>query len=98
MIELTKTLKHSSAVATERHKKREAELIEHGFLAPPPPKKELAGVRDSVTSSSSVVSTGARAVGVAGNATKGALSEDEEAVRQRLEAMGAIVGANLAER
>lgn len=94
MIELTNTLKRSSAVATERLKKREAELIEAGLLAPPPPRKEV-GLRDSVASSSSIAS-GTRAVG--SNTAKGGLSEPEEAVRQRLEAMGALVGANLAER
>lgn len=62
-----------------------------GLLAPVPPKKE-APVRDSV-GSAGIVST----TRVGGNATKG-LNEAEEAVKQRLESMGAIVGGNLAER
>jgi hypothetical protein len=91
MIELTNTLKHSSAIATERVRRHEAQLIAMGLLAPVPPKKE-APVRDSVGSSGSLVSR------AGGNATKSGLSEAEEAVKQRLETMGAIVGGNLAER
>lgn len=64
-----------------------------GLLAPIPPKKEVP-VRDSVGSSGSVPST----TRGGGNATKGGLNEAEEAVRQRLETMGTIVGGNLAER
>jgi hypothetical protein len=93
MIELTNTLKHSSKVATERLRQQEAELIEMGLLAPLPPMKESA-VRDSVRSSASLSST----TRVGGNAPRVILTEPEEAVRQRLETMGAIVGGNLAER
>lgn len=92
IIELTNTLKRSSVVATERTRRHEAQLIEAGLLAPIPPRKEAA-VRDSAGSSGSVVSTTR-----GGNVTKSGLSEAEEAVRQRLETMGTIVGGNLAER
>jgi len=89
IIELTNTLKHSSAVATARFKRREAELIEAGLLAPPPPRKEPpSGVRDSVNSATSLAS----------NRNVKPLDDAEEAVRQRLENIGVIVGGNLAER
>jgi hypothetical protein len=96
MIELTRTLFHSSQVATTRRKKNELELIEAGFLAPPPPRKELPqGLRDSVASASSVSSSQAKPVAAK---TSTGLTEAEESVRQRLEAMGIGVGGNLAER
>ncbi|KAF8306905.1 transport protein particle component [Clavulina sp. PMI_390] len=98
MIEMTRTLKHSSEVATKRHKEREAKLIEHGLLPPAPPRKDLSNVRDSIQSNTSVGSAGRSTSGGVAGASKSVLSDNEEAVRQRLEAMGAIVGANLAER
>jgi trafficking protein particle complex subunit 6 len=90
LIELTNTLKHSAAVANKRLKEREAELIKAGLLAPPLPRKDHPGVRDSMNSTTS--STSNR------NNNAKPLDEAEEAVRFRLENIGMAVGGNLAER
>ncbi|KAJ7784642.1 TRAPP complex subunit trs33 [Mycena metata] len=94
LIELVNTLRASAAVATERAKKIEAEMVEAGLIpapsAPPHPlKKEVASARDSVTSLNSRASTGGR---------MSSADEAEEAVRSRLEAIGLHVGANFTER
>lgn len=86
VIELTNTLRHSSSIATARIKRKEAEMITAGLLAPLPPKKEPPnGVRDSIASNVSVSKTPSP-------------DDDEEPVRMRLEAIGITVGGNLAER
>lgn len=94
LIELVNTLRVSAAVATERSKKIEAEMVEAGLIpAPPVPphplKKEAPSARDSVTSLNSRASTGGR---------MSSADEAEEAVRSRLEAIGLHVGANFTER
>ncbi|KAF7299067.1 hypothetical protein MIND_00855000 [Mycena indigotica] len=96
LIELVNTLRVSSAVATERSKKIEAEMVEAGLIpAPvvPPPhplkKDAMASARESTTSLNSRASTGGR---------PSAADEAEEAVRTRLETIGMHVGANFTER
>jgi hypothetical protein len=95
IIELVNTLRASAAVATERSKKIEAEMVEAGLIpAPPvlppqPLKKDAPSARDSTTSLNSRASTGGRA---------SVADEAEEAVRTRLEAIGLHVGANFTER
>ena len=95
MTEITHTLTHSSNIALERFKQRERELIEAGYVASPPPRKEKAAgssVRDSTNSAVSASrSTGASPAGEL-------LDEGDDATRQRLENIGVIVGGNLAER
>ncbi|CAK5284267.1 unnamed protein product [Mycena citricolor] len=94
MIELVNALRASAAVATERSKKIEAEMVEAGLIPPalsgptPHSLKRDATARDSVTSVNSRASTGGRVSGA---------DEGEEAVRQRLEAIGIHVGANFTE-
>ncbi|KAJ6512205.1 TRAPP complex subunit trs33 [Mycena vitilis] len=95
LIEVVNTLRASAAVATERSKKIEAEMVEAGLIPPPaappphPLKKDMASARDSVTSLNSRLSTGGR---------MSSADEAEEAVRSRLEAIGLHVGANFTER
>ncbi|CAK5270260.1 unnamed protein product [Mycena citricolor] len=95
MIELVNALRASAAVATERSKKIEAEMVEAGLIPPalsgptPHSLKRDATARDSVTSVNSRASTSGRVSGA---------DEGEEAVRQRLEAIGIHVGANFTER
>ncbi|KAF8957058.1 NO signaling/Golgi transport ligand-binding domain-containing protein [Flammula alnicola] len=93
LIEMVATLRESAAVATARSKKIEQEMVDAGLIPPPMPvpsslKKE-SSARDSVTS---LVSRTGSAAG------KGALDEEEEPVRQRLEAIGMHVGSNFSER
>jgi hypothetical protein len=92
LIEMVATLKESAAVATARNKKIEQEMLEAGLMPPPAPvptalKRDSA--RDSVTSLLS--RTG-------GASVKAPIDEEEEPVRQRLEAIGMHVGANFSER
>jgi len=92
LIEMVATLKESAAVATARNKKIEQEMLEAGLMPPPAPvptalKRDSA--RDSVTSLLS--RTGSASVKVP-------IDEEEEPVRQRLEAIGMHVGANFSER
>ena len=97
LIEMVATLRESAAVATARSKKIEQEMMDAGLIPPPVPvptalKKDGSAkdsARDSVTS---LVSRTGSAAG------KGTLDEEEEPVRQRLEAIGMHVGANMAER
>jgi len=96
LIELVRTLRHSSSVATERSKKIEDEMIEFGLipappLAPPALKATKGLQRESIGS-----------VASAGSALK-TLAEkndddDEDGVQARLEAIGLHVGANITER
>ena len=92
LIELVATLRESAAVATARSKKVEQEMIEAGLIPRPTPvpsshkKEKESPARDSVTR------TGSAAGG------KSVVDEEEEPVRQRLEAIGMHVGANFAER
>jgi hypothetical protein len=89
LIELVNTLRVSSAVAAARTKNIEQEMIDADLIppvsAPPPSKKE--NQRDSQISVGSPSFTG-----------KQRDSNDEEAVRTRLEAIGLHVGANFTER
>ena len=98
LIELVATLRESAAVATARSKKIEKEMLEAGLIPPPAPvpsslkkdKDKDNSARDSVTS---LVSRSGSATG-----GKTVVDEDEEPVRQRLEAIGMHVGANFSER
>ncbi|KAG9223449.1 hypothetical protein CCMSSC00406_0006941 [Pleurotus cornucopiae] len=91
MIELIPTLRRSAAIATERRKKLEKEMVDAGLIPPPapPPKvdkpRESQGPHDSVTSLTSKIS-------------KPPIDDEEEAVRVRLETIGMHVGANFSER
>lgn len=91
MIELVPTLRRSAAIATERRKKLEKEMVDAGLIPPPapPPKvdkpRESQGPHDSVTSLTSKIS-------------KSPIDDEEEAVRVRLETIGMHVGANFSER
>ena len=93
LIEMVATLRESAAVATARQKKIEQEMLENGLIPPPAPVpmtlKKDSSARDSVTS---LVSRSGSAAG------KGSLDDDEEPVRQRLEAIGMHVGGNFSER
>lgn len=93
LIEMVAALRESAAVATARSKQVEQEMIEAGLLPHPIPVptslKKDSSARDSVTS---LVSRTGSAAG------KGTLDEEEEPVRQRLEAIGMHVGANFSER
>ncbi|KAH9850611.1 transport protein particle component [Lenzites betulinus] len=90
VIEMVNTLRASSAVATNRAKKVEQDMVDAGLMPPPapvPPALKKDKVRDSVGS----------------NASRSSLSKDgqegeEEELRARLEAIGMHVGANMAER
>ncbi|KAI0078523.1 transport protein particle component [Panus rudis PR-1116 ss-1] len=89
-IELVNTLRESSAVAIARTKKIEQEMADAGLLPPPAPPSTAAkrdSARDSMTSTPKLESS-----------SKQGLSDEEEALRQRLEAIGMHVGANTAER
>ena len=96
LIELVATLRESAAVATARSKKVEKEMLEAGLIPSPTPvppslkKDKDNSARDSVTS---LVSRSGSAAG-----GKSVVDEDEEPVRQRLEAIGMHVGANFSER
>ena len=87
LIELVATLRASSAVSVAKTKKIEQEMIEAGLLQPPlaiPPP--VPSKRDSSMSTASTAKT------------DGKVSEEEESLRVRLEAIGVHVGANVAER
>ena len=96
LIEAVAALRESAAVATARAKKIEQEMLEAGLIPPPTPvpsslKKDKDNpAKDSVTSL--ISKTGSAAGG------KSVLDEEEEPVRQRLEAIGMHVGANFSER
>lgn len=96
LIEVVNTIRESTAVAVARTKKLEQEMVEAGLLPPPAntpsnavSSKRESTVRDSVGSGISKGDSGL--LKVAGD-------EEEEALRQRLEAIGMHVGANVAER
>lgn len=84
-MEAVNTLRVSSAVARERLKKREAEMVKQGLLVAPT-QSSGAGAPNTPPSR-------------AGTPGKGqVVSVEEEDLRVRLDAMGAHIGANLAER
>ncbi|PPQ98856.1 hypothetical protein CVT26_014332 [Gymnopilus dilepis] len=100
LIEMVSTLRESAAFATARAKKLEAEMIENGLIPPPQPVPNVVkrdSTRDSVRDSArdSTTSLVSRAGSASG---KGLVDEEEEPVRQRLEAIGMHVGANFCER
>ena len=96
LIELVATLRESAAVATARSKKIEKEMLDAGLIPPPTSvpsslkKDKDNSARDSDTS---LISRSGSAAG-----GKSVVDEDEEPVRQRLEAIGMHVGANFSER
>ena len=93
LIELVATLRESAAVATARSKKIEQEMLQAGLIPPPtavPSSLKKDSAKDSVTS---LVSRSGSAAG-----GKSAVDDEEEPVRQRLEAIGMHVGANFSER
>ncbi|KAG8905836.1 Trafficking protein particle complex subunit 33 [Tulasnella sp. 403] len=83
-IELVRTLRESSKTATERIRVREEEMIAAGLLSP-----SAASVPASFEGKKDVIAPGQEARQV---------ESDEEALRVRLENIGAIAGGNLAER
>ncbi|KAH8101402.1 TRAPP complex subunit trs33 [Cristinia sonorae] len=98
LIEVVNALRESSAVAVARTKKLEQEMVDAGLLPPPGPSavagasaasKRDSSFRDSIGSG---ISRSESAQG------KSLVDDEEEGVRQRLEAIGMHVGANIAER
>jgi hypothetical protein len=88
IIEASSALRQSSAVALERHAKRERELVAAGLIAPIPPRHQALRKDGTTTPRDSIGSV------------KGPieLEDGEEALRMRLENIGNAVGGNLAER
>ncbi|CAL1696801.1 unnamed protein product [Somion occarium] len=91
VIEMVNTLRESSSVAISRTKKIEQEMVEAGLL--PPPGSATATATTKRESARDSMSSTPRLDG-----GKGELSEEDEALRQRLESIGMHVGANVAER
>ncbi|KAF9527899.1 NO signaling/Golgi transport ligand-binding domain-containing protein [Crepidotus variabilis] len=110
LIELVATLRTSAGVAQKRQRKVESEMRDAGLVAVPaagnnPPNEKKkdrerdresreGSARDSVTSLSSTKGGSHKQP----NKDKDPLDEEDEPVRQRLEAIGVHVGANVAER
>ncbi|KIJ45182.1 hypothetical protein M422DRAFT_75206 [Sphaerobolus stellatus SS14] len=90
LTEAAQTLKESSAVARNRLKQREEEMIKNGLL--PASSASASG------SAGGSAHQGKNTTSFGVTVKAAPLSEEEEALRVRLEAMGAQVGANLAER
>ncbi|KZT24649.1 TRAPP complex subunit trs33 [Neolentinus lepideus HHB14362 ss-1] len=96
LIEVVNVLADSSKFATSRVKKIEQEMIEAGLMSASPPvpakkekeKEKEYNVRDSTTSLTSQK----------GTVKAEPLTDEEEAQRLRLEAIGLHVGANICER
>lgn len=104
IIEMTHTLRASSAVASARVKRIEREMVEAGFMPEPPDKASLAKEKEKERlkkeQRESGGSAGTRAsVGPASGLGKSnELDEEEEGLRIRLEAIGVHIGGNVAER
>jgi len=98
LIEVVNTLRESSAVAVARTKKVEQEMIEAGLL--PPPGTNINGPSTSSSKRESTMRDSTRDSMGSGisKGDNGPLDEEEEGLRQRLEAIGMHVGANIAER
>ncbi|CUA71396.1 Trafficking protein particle complex subunit 6B [Mus musculus] [Rhizoctonia solani] len=79
---MVRTLRDSASVARKRETELEEEMIENGLL-----ERKAPVVASSKGDSISSIPT-----------AKGALDENEEALRVRLESIGMHVGANLVER
>ncbi|KAJ7288409.1 TRAPP complex subunit trs33 [Mycena rebaudengoi] len=97
LIELVHTLRASAAVATERTRKIEAEMVEAGLIPPlaaPPPSHPL---KKEASASVTSLNSNSRASPAPGGRLSAA-DEAEEAVRSRLESIGLHVGANFTER
>lgn len=88
LIEAVRTLGHSSKIATARTRATEEEMIAGGLLPPPAPLPTVpASIKaDSVKDA------------VASQREARIVEEEEEALRIRLEGVGAVVGSNIAER
>lgn len=97
LIEVVNTLRESSAIAVARTKKLEQEMVDAGLLPPPGSTSTTtattAGKRDS-SFRDSVGSSLSKSESLG----KVPVDDEEEGVRQRLEAIGMQVGANIAER
>ncbi len=105
LIEMVHTLRESEAVASDRLKKAEEEMVRAGFLPPTvaarekqrkeKEKREKEKLRESTGSGASTPANGTGA-----GAGKGVIEDDaaEEGLRTRLEAIGVHVGGNIAER
>lgn len=85
-MEAVNTLRVSSAVARERLKKKEAEMVKEGLLIAPTPSSAVTVAPNTPPSRANTPGKGQ------------VVSVEEEDLRVRLDAMGAHVGANLAER
>jgi len=91
LIEMVTALRASAAVAAARAKKIEDEMVEAGLIPPPPPAPPAPPPkRDSHRDSIIPIVRD-----VPGKAKK---VDEEDDVRQRLEAIGMHVGANFTER
>ena len=93
LIEAIHTLRASSAVARERIKKREDEMIRNGLL---PANYASTNGRGGGVEGAKKSTTNLAAGAGAGKSAP--LSEEEEALKMRLEALGAHAGANIIER
>jgi len=94
LIELVATLRESAAVATARSRKVEKEMLEAGLIPQPTPVP--SSLKKDNSERESVISLVSRSGSATGG--KSVVDEDEEPVRQRLEAIGMHVGANFSER
>ena len=100
LIELMHTLRHSSRVARDKLKQREEDMLVNGLLT-----STLAAAGSTGASgqgpegfgSTSKMSLGS-STAAGGASAKPSANDEDEAVRIRLDALGAHVGANLAER
>lgn len=107
LIEMVQTLRESEAVASNRLKAAEEEMVRAGFMPPTvaarekqrkeKEKREKERLRESTGSGAS---TPAGGVSAGASAVKANVEEDaaEEGLRTRLEAIGVHVGGNIAER
>jgi len=93
LIEMVATLRESAAVATARSKKIEKEMIDAGLI--PTPISVPLGLKKENSARDSVASLASKTGSASG---KGGWDDEEEPVRQRLEAIGMHVGANYSER
>ena len=96
LIELVATLRESAAVATARSKKIEQDMLEAGLIPLPVPVPVTSSLKKDSSARDSVTSLASRSGSAAGG--KSVVDDEEEPVRQRLEAIGMHVGANFVER
>ncbi|THH31564.1 hypothetical protein EUX98_g2619 [Antrodiella citrinella] len=98
LIEVVNTLRESSAVAVARTKKVEQEMIEAGLLPPSGATGNGHSTTSSKRESTMRDSMGSNSMSMSKSDLSIPLEDEEEGLRQRLEAIGMHVGANIAER